>query len=107
MAKSWAKQFYHSKSWLKVRRLCLIRDYNLCQICGDVASIVHHIIELSPTNINNTDITINMDNLMCVCHTCHQDIHDMCESKSINDGLRFDENGDIIQLIKPDNLREE
>ena len=107
MAKSYAIKFYHSKSWLKVRRLCLIRDHYLCQVCGDVAQIVHHVIELSPENIDDPNITINMSNLKCVCKTCHDELHDMCQIKSTQDGLRFDENGNIIELKKPDNLREE
>jgi 5-methylcytosine-specific restriction endonuclease McrA len=107
MAKEWAKQFYHSKAWLKVRKLVMIRDYYTCVHCGEAASIVHHIEELSPENINDPLISLNMDNLESVCHDCHNDIHDMCKTQSTQDGFKFDSNGDIIEVYKHEKLRED
>jgi|LGOV01.1.fsa_nt_gb 5-methylcytosine-specific restriction endonuclease McrA len=107
MAKSWAKKFYHSIGWEKVRKLCLIRDHYLCQECGEAAYIVHHIIELNPENIKDPNITLNLDNLKCVCKACHDEIHSVCQSKSTIDNIKFDENGDIIEIRKPENLRKE
>jgi len=106
MAKEWAKKFYHSRKWLKVRLLCLIRDHYICQECGEAAYIVHHIIELSPQNINDPSISLNLSNLESVCHDCHNHIHDMCESKSLTEGLGFTDDGDIIEVRKPDKLRD-
>jgi len=105
MAKEWAKKFYHSRKWLKVRLLCLIRDHYICQECGEAAYIVHHVIELSHQNINDTSISLNLDNLESVCKTCHDELHNMCQVKSTIDGVRFDEDGDLIKIMKPDKLR--
>lgn len=106
MAKLWAIKFYHSKEWLKVRELVLIRDHYICRECGEAAYIVHHIIELNPDNINDPNITLNMNNLLSVCKNCHDEIHNMCQTKSTQEGFRFDENGDLIEIIKPENLRD-
>lgn len=37
--------------------------------------IVHHVIELTPENINDENITLNYSNLELVCRNCHKEIH--------------------------------
>lgn len=77
MAKAFAKAFYNSKEWEKVRQAALIRDHGLCQYpgCYHPAEEVHHIKELTPNNIDDPRITMSLDNLMCVCRDCHFKIH--------------------------------
>lgn len=48
-----------------------MRDKYLCQHCFAPAQEVHHIIHLSPQNINDTTVTINPDNLISLCKECH------------------------------------
>lgn len=37
--------------------------------------IVHHIVELTPENINDPDVALNWNNLELVCRDCHGDAH--------------------------------
>lgn len=71
MAKPWAKSFYNSRLWQDTRRLALQRDRYTCQDCGYRAEEVHHIIELTAENINDVNISLNIENLMCLCRECH------------------------------------
>lgn len=77
MAKAFAKSFYNSKEWEKARQAALIRDKGLCQYpgCFRPAEEVHHIRELTMSNIDDPEITLSLDNLMCVCKDCHFRIH--------------------------------
>ena len=52
----------------------------MCEICLQrgiikTGEIVHHKVELTPENIGDPAITLNPDNLMLVCRSCHEDIH--------------------------------
>lgn len=75
MARSFAKSFYNSKEWQQVRDAVMRRDFFLCQHCGRPATEVHHIIHLTPDNICDTSITMNMDNLVSLCRDCHFEEH--------------------------------
>lgn len=71
-----AKRFYKSKAWQRVRDKVWRRDKGLCQWCLWKGIIregveVHHIIELTPENINDTSISLNEDNLITLCRECH------------------------------------
>lgn len=73
MARPFAKQFYNSKEWEKMRTYILIRDRYRCNRCGrsDDTLEVHHIIHLTPDNINDASITLNDKNLTTLCRDCH------------------------------------
>lgn len=72
MARDFSRQFYKSREWQEVRRYCLMRDKYLCRKCLiKPAEEVHHVIHLSPENIWDTSITLNPDNLVCLCKDCH------------------------------------
>lgn len=80
MAKEFAKAFYSSAAWRKCRKVFLAQrmaaDGGMCERCHDKPGyIIHHKIELSPENINDPEITLNTDNLIYVCHDCHNIIH--------------------------------
>ena len=56
------------------------RDVGLCVDCRKRGIItpaeeVHHIIEITPDNINNPEITLNPDNLVSLCRECHKARH--------------------------------
>lgn len=76
----WAVKFYKSKAWQRVRAQAMSRDAALCADCFKANRItpaeeVHHIIELTPDNITNPAITLNLDNLVCLCRECHKARH--------------------------------
>lgn len=78
--KTWAKQFYHTAAWLSVRDNVLRRDMMLCQDCLKAgrytpAREVHHIIELTAENVKDPSVSLNPDNLVSLCHGCHQSRH--------------------------------
>lgn len=80
MSQRFSKKFYRSKQWADVRDLVIKRDKGLCQRCArrgrmTAATEVHHITPLTPDNIGIPSITLNPDNLTCLCHDCHQEIH--------------------------------
>lgn len=56
------------------------RQHHLCENClrkgiYKPADIVHHLIELTPMNINNPEITLNPNNLEALCRDCHVAVH--------------------------------
>ena len=71
MAKQFSKSFYNSKEWQAVRDGAMMRDKYLCVKCGAPAEEVHHIIHLTPENIWDPKISLNPDNLICLCKDCH------------------------------------
>lgn len=73
MAEEWAVPFYNSTLWKKQRKYILQRDNFMCTEvgCHRPATEVHHIIELSKDNINDSNITLNENNLRSLCHDCH------------------------------------
>lgn len=71
MAKDWAKSFYRSQAWQAIRLRALMRDGYTCRVCGARATEIDHIIELTPENISNQDISLNLANLQSLCHDCH------------------------------------
>jgi hypothetical protein len=61
---------------------------------------VHHRIWLTPENINDPNVSLNHENLELLCQDCHNKEHH--ETEPVAEGLRFDENGDLIQTAKSD-----
>lgn len=52
-----------------------MRDAYLCRNCGAPATEVHHIIHLTPTNIDDPAISLSEDNLISLCRECHFEQH--------------------------------
>lgn len=94
MAKEWAKKFYNSKAWQDCRASYIATVYGLCEHCGKPGYIVDHIEELTPTNINNPELTLNFNNLQYLCQECHnrKTFEKFSATKS---NLFFDEDGQI------------
>ena len=103
MAQRFSKPFYNSKAWKDVRELAMIRDKGLCQAegCHAPAEEVHHIIHLTPNNVTDPSVTLNLDNLTCLCRDCHFKQHKGERGKAKNKDrlrvVRFDEDGNIIE----------
>ncbi len=91
--KEWAKSFYQSREWRRKRKQIFNRSFGLCERCGNVGEIVHHKIYLTRRNIDDMEIALGDDNLEVVCRECHAIEHSGVPA--IENGLIFDENGDI------------
>ncbi|MDE6182051.1 MAG: HNH endonuclease [Eubacteriales bacterium] len=99
MAREFAKSFYNSKAWKKCRIAYInnriLIDGGLCEKCkNELGYILHHKKELTPTNINDVNVTLNHCNLEYVCHSCHNAEHSGGADKILLCG--FDEEGQPI-----------
>lgn len=102
MAKEFAKKFYNSKVWRLCRKAYIESVNGLCELCAKKGKctpgfIVHHKIELTPTNINDPNVALNFDNLEYDCLDCHNRLT-MTKHNCAADGLMFDENGNLIEV---------
>ena len=101
MAREFAISFYNSKAWKKCREAYKQSVNGLCERClvngkyvpGDE---VHHKIYLTPENINNPDVTLNWDNLILLCASCHSKEHND-KFSPLREDVMFDENGDLVR----------
>lgn len=89
MAKEWAKSFYKSKAWQETRAWVLHRDGMACVRCRERGLIipaeeVHHIIHLTKDNIGDKKISLNPDNLISLCYSCHKKEHEEERVESLN-----------------------
>lgn len=96
MAKDFSKVFYNSKPWRVCRNAYLNHVFGICEKCGGVGEEVHHIIALTPANINDSNITLNWNNLMLLCRSCHELIEG--KAKPTIDGITFTEDGQIMEV---------
>lgn len=95
MALDYAKTFYNSKEWRDLRRyICISRNWT-CEECGGYGNQVHHIEEITPSNINEPNITLNESNLQLLCERCHNGKRK--KESDIEEGLMFDEFGNLIR----------
>ena len=80
------KEFYKSKQWEAFRQVVIDQHidpdgYVHCASCGKPILqkydlIIHHKQELSEDNVNDAMVSLNPDNVECVCFKCHNKIHD-------------------------------
>ena len=91
--KLYAEKFYKSKSWRGCRDAFFSYRQGVCERCTGPGEIVHHKEYITPSNINNPEITLNWDNLELLCRECHNREHG---NQVTDDGVCFDENGDLI-----------
>lgn len=89
----WAKKFYLSREWRRVRDSVFKRDFGLCVRCGAPGEIVHHKTHLTPHNINDPFISPDPKNLETLCHECHSIEHEGIPAT--DEELMFDANGDL------------
>ena len=90
--------FYKTTGWKQARKAALARDNYLCQDClkmGYVvpAQTVHHII---PIKIM-WQLRLIIDNMICLCESCHQQRHRKLNEKEIKKMLQ---NCNIYNEIK-------
>ena len=90
--------FYNSRKWRKTREYIKTIKYGICEMCGGQGTEVHHIIHLTDANIDDYNISLDPDNLMLLCTSCHNKIHG---GNIISDEIEFDEHGDVIPKKHP------
>lgn len=78
--KPYAEEFYSSKAWKQTRAAYRKAQRNLCELCLEngiikPCEIVHHKIEITPVNISDPTVTLNWDNLQCLCREHHAKVH--------------------------------
>ena len=78
--KDYAASFYKSKAWQACRAGYMEKVGGLCEDClakgiYTPAEIVHHVVEITPENINDPEITLAFSNLEAVCRDCHGKVH--------------------------------
>lgn len=107
MAKQYAKHFYNSHGWEECRAAFInerIRiDGGMCQLCGQrLGLIVHHVEKINEANINNAGVTLAHDNLMYLCHDCHNNVHrgDMAAGKMGEPFCIFTADGQPVDVRK-------
>jgi len=88
-------EFYNSQQWRRVSKLFLKSKHFICERCGGCGDVAHHKIHLNRWNVNNPDISLNMDNLECLCLACHNAIHSA--SKATAAGVCFDREGNLVK----------
>lgn len=86
MAREFAGNFYKTAAWVSARNAYIKQAGGLCERCMEKGlirpgTIVHHKIFLNENNINNPEITLNMDNLQLLCRECHIEIHEKAQGK--------------------------
>ena len=93
MSKDYAVEFYSSTAWKVCRETYKKKMCYICERCGDIGTEVHHIRHITPYNIDDAEVTLNFENLMCLCHRCH-----MSEHAKSDDSRRFiiDAEGHVI-----------
>lgn len=80
MAKEYAQSFYKSEVWAKTRKAYAASVGWLCEDCAKegrlvTGKVVHHIVPITPENINDPSVTLDWSNLRLVCQDCHARLH--------------------------------
>ncbi len=80
------QQFYKSKKWVDFRKVIITQrtdedGYVHCCECGKPILnkydlIVHHKQELTEANVNDAMVSLNPDNVECICFRCHNKVHE-------------------------------
>ena len=107
MAREFSKVFYKSKQWRQVRQIALQQAHFMCENedCNECLNLeVHHKIHLTPENIKDPKISLNLDNLKVLCRNCHFKEHEKDRIEAItgkvyvgdcDEGYYFDDMGNL------------
>lgn len=104
-----AKPFYRRKAWQDARAVVMDRAHGLCERCleKDVvkpADVVHHVIPLTPENVDDPGVSLNPDKLQALCHDCHTEVHQQLGIGALNGRkaeeprVGFDSEGNVVRL---------
>lgn len=84
--------FYKKKKWKKKREVILKRDNYLCRECkrygkATQATTVHHVLPLE----RRPELKLNSANLISLCDTCHNKMHDRYTNELTDKGKQWAE----------------
>ena len=65
----------------------------ICERCGKPATICHHKKYLNSRNVTDPEISLNWENLECLCIECHNAEHGPKHPVTI-----FSDNGEILKV---------
>lgn len=105
MSKEFAKAFYNSKVWKDCRKSYIAERINIdggmCETCHEqLGYIVHHITELTPSNIQDPNIALSHSNLKYECKDCHdREENHFIRKNHDSTYCTFDEHGQPIPPI--------
>lgn len=99
MSKEYAKLFYDSRQWKRVSSAYMTSKNYICERCGSPGVICHHKIYINPGNISNPSITLNTDNLECLCANCHNEEHKPKHNVTV-----FDTAGNVARVKEAKDL---
>lgn len=90
MAEQWASKLYNSQAWKRLRSSIIAARGSRCQMCGrlmldDSQLVAHHVVELTPDNVDNPRIALNPDNIQIICKDCHDVVHHRYKAKGTYD----------------------
>jgi 5-methylcytosine-specific restriction protein A len=66
------KSFYNSADWITLSRVKIQQAQYKCEVCGEIATEVHHVVPVKADWGRRYDI----DNLLALCVKCHNEKHD-------------------------------
>lgn len=101
MAKVFSKAFYNSKAWRNVSTHYMLKKHYICERCGGVASICHHKHWLNEWNVNDMRVSLDEQNLECLCQSCHNREHATREGACV-----FSADGQVVGTRENAELRE-
>lgn len=93
MAQDYAKGFYNSPAWRRCQKGFMQSRNYICERCGSLACLAHHIKHITPLNINDPKITMSWSNLMALCQDCHAVVHG---GQACAEGISFNDKGQLI-----------
>lgn len=78
--KPYAEKFYSGITWQRTREAYSKSRNYLCEDClakGNIVpgEIVHHVHPITPSNIDDPNITLSFSNLRLLCRSCHERVH--------------------------------
>ena len=84
------RNFYKTKKWETKRQSILRRDEYLCRECKRYgkttpATTVHHILPLE----QRPDLKLHTINLISLCESCHNQMHDRNTNELTEKGLQW------------------
>jgi 5-methylcytosine-specific restriction endonuclease McrA len=85
-------RFYRSASWQQARLIKITSAKGRCEKCGGVGEEVHHIIHVTPSNVEDLQVTLNQNNLILLCKDCHNKEHE----RFTRSYMCFDKQGNLI-----------
>ena len=95
------KQFYKTMAWRRARDAYIKQriaiDGGLCEVCGqDTGMIVHHMVWLNDSNVNDPEISLSFNNFRYECQTCHNKEKDPVKDQA-QGRCKYGPDGEILR----------